>query len=423
MFSLIDIMITRLELYQRVWREPMVNIAKEFGVSSSYLARICSRLNVPRPARGYWAQVSAGQHMVKRPLPEARPGDEISWNPSDGRCEIQKWAQKTVETPNVTKRARKRNLDEQHELIVDMKPIFLAGNLSRDGSYLKPSKRNLLDLVVTSATLSYALELANALFLAFERKGHRVVLAHQNESISRPDVDTRDIPTKQTLFNNLWSPGRKTVLYLNGNPVGITLFEITDATAMRYNGNGKYIKETDFVARKGVHMDHLHWKSIQDMPSGRLCVQIYTSNYDVKWSRQWKEPRPQELLKKINTLVNEVLACEAEVADAINKGKQHADAEKARWNEMQEKWQTEELERKRAKAIKESREELESLLVRSEKCDRLDRFLATFMKQAVNASEASKARLEMLIDAAMYIEGARPKLDDFLAWKPPHERD
>lgn len=284
MFSPIDIMITRLELYQRVWREPMVNIAKEFGVSSSYLARICSRLNVPRPARGYWAQISAGQHMAKRPLPEAQPGDEISWNPSDGRCEIQKWTQKAVETPNVTKRARKRNLDEQHELVVDMQPIFLSGNLSRDGSYLKPSKRNLLDLVVTSATLSYALELANALFLAFERKGHRVVLAHQTESISRPDVDTRDIPTKQTLLNNLWSPGRKTVLYLNGNPVGITLFEITDATAMRYNGNGKYIKETDFVARKGVCMDHLHWKSIQDMPSGRLCVQIYTSNYDVKWA-------------------------------------------------------------------------------------------------------------------------------------------
>ena len=416
-------MITRLELYQRVWREPMVNIAKEFGVSSSYLARICSRLNVPRPARGYWARIAAGKHVAKSSLPEARPGDEISWHPGGGPGEIQRWTQNTVGAAKAITRTRKRNVDEQHELVTNMGPIFLAGSVSRDGSYLKPSKRNLLDLVVTSATLGYALELANALFLAFERKGHRVTLAHQNESISRAEVDTRDIPTKQALFNNLWSPSRKTVLYLNGNPIGITIFEITDATPMRYNGSGKYIKETDFVARKGVQMDHLNWRSTQDMPSGRLCLQIYTSNYDVKWSRQWKERRPEELLKKVATLVNEVLACEAEVVEAINKGKQHADAENVRWNAMQEKWQTEELERKRVKAIRESREELESLLVRSERCDRLDRFLTTFIKQTVDANDASKARLEMLIDAAMSIEGTRPTLDDFLAWKPPHERE
>lgn len=421
--NLIDTMVTRLELYQRVWHEPMVNIAKEFGVSSSYLARICSRLNVPRPARGYWARIAVGKQMAKSPLPEARPGDEITWNPGGGPSEIQGAIRNTVEINKVAKSTSKRNAHEQHELVRNMRPAFLAGSLSRDGSYLRPSKRNLLDLVVTSATLSYALELANALFLAFESEGHRVLLAHHNESISRFEVDTRDIPTKQTLFNNLWSPGRKTVLYVNGNPIGITIFEITDAIPMRYNGNGKHIKEADFIARKGIHADHLHWKSVQDLPSGRLCLQIYTSKYDVKWSRQWKERRPQELMKKVAALAKEVLACEAEVIEAINTGKQHADAENVRWNAMQEEWRIDALERKRSKAIQESREELESLLVRSEKYERLDRFLMLITKHVDNTSVESKARLAMLIDAAMSIEGPRPKLDDFLAWKAPHERE
>ncbi len=31
----------------------MVVVAKQFDVSGSYLARACSRLNIPRPARGY----------------------------------------------------------------------------------------------------------------------------------------------------------------------------------------------------------------------------------------------------------------------------------------------------------------------------------------------------------------------------------
>ena len=40
---------SRDELYQLVWSEPMTKVAKRFEVSSSYLARICSSLNVPRP--------------------------------------------------------------------------------------------------------------------------------------------------------------------------------------------------------------------------------------------------------------------------------------------------------------------------------------------------------------------------------------
>ena len=401
----------------------MVNIAKEFGVSASYLARICTRLNVPRPARGYWARIAAGKRVTTSVLQQAQPGDEISWNPGGGHGEIQGQTVSGIETATATKHARKEITKGQHELVANMKPIFLAGSLSREGNYLKPAKRNLLDLVVTTATLDSALTLANALFLAFERKGHRVILAAQNEFISRAEVDTRDLPTKQALFNNLWSPGRKTVLYVNGNPIGLTIFEITDATPMRYNGNGKYIKETNFVAPKGIHTDHLHWKSVHEIPSGRLCLQIYTSNFDIKWSRQWKERRPGDFLKKTAALSKEVMACEGDVAQAIKTGKEHADAERVRLDAEQEKWRAVALERKRTKVIQESRDELESLLVRAEKWERLDRFLATLTKTNDDASEASKARLAMLIDAARSIVGIRPTLDEFLAWKAPHERN
>src|SRR5260221_5267187 len=48
--------VPREKLYEEVWAEPMTKVAERYGVSSSYLAQICSRLNVPRPSRGYWAQ-------------------------------------------------------------------------------------------------------------------------------------------------------------------------------------------------------------------------------------------------------------------------------------------------------------------------------------------------------------------------------
>jgi len=41
--------ITREALYDLVWAEPMLKVAARFGVSSSYMARVCTALNVPRP--------------------------------------------------------------------------------------------------------------------------------------------------------------------------------------------------------------------------------------------------------------------------------------------------------------------------------------------------------------------------------------
>jgi hypothetical protein len=37
-------------------------VAKKYEVSSNFLARVCERLNVSRPSRGYWAQVNTRSH-------------------------------------------------------------------------------------------------------------------------------------------------------------------------------------------------------------------------------------------------------------------------------------------------------------------------------------------------------------------------
>jgi hypothetical protein len=50
--------VTREQMYQEVWAEPMTTVAN-YQMSSTFLARICERLNVPRPPRGYWAQLES----------------------------------------------------------------------------------------------------------------------------------------------------------------------------------------------------------------------------------------------------------------------------------------------------------------------------------------------------------------------------
>ena len=70
-------MISREGLYELVWSVPMLEVTKKFNVSGSYTARVCAKLNVPRPERGYWAKLAAGKTPDKPSLPELQPGDQI----------------------------------------------------------------------------------------------------------------------------------------------------------------------------------------------------------------------------------------------------------------------------------------------------------------------------------------------------------
>ena len=61
--------VSRDELYGQVWDKPMNRLAAEYGISGNGLAKICRRLGVPYPARGYWARKAAGHTVKQNPLP------------------------------------------------------------------------------------------------------------------------------------------------------------------------------------------------------------------------------------------------------------------------------------------------------------------------------------------------------------------
>jgi hypothetical protein len=46
--------ISREELHRLVWKTPIQRLAEQFGITGNGLAKICDRVNVPYPPRGYW---------------------------------------------------------------------------------------------------------------------------------------------------------------------------------------------------------------------------------------------------------------------------------------------------------------------------------------------------------------------------------
>ena len=61
----------RQALYDEIWAEPMTVVAKRYGLSDVGLRKICVKLVIPVPPRGYWARLAAGQHLEKHPLPKS----------------------------------------------------------------------------------------------------------------------------------------------------------------------------------------------------------------------------------------------------------------------------------------------------------------------------------------------------------------
>jgi hypothetical protein len=60
--------LSRDELYEKVWSLPGSKLAKQFGISDVALAKVCKKFGIPRPDRGYWARLEAGQMLSKPPL-------------------------------------------------------------------------------------------------------------------------------------------------------------------------------------------------------------------------------------------------------------------------------------------------------------------------------------------------------------------
>lgn len=59
---------SREELFALVWEKPASAVAAELGVSDVAVGKLCARLQVPKPPRGYWARVQSGQTPRQPPL-------------------------------------------------------------------------------------------------------------------------------------------------------------------------------------------------------------------------------------------------------------------------------------------------------------------------------------------------------------------
>lgn len=183
--------ITREVLFNEVWAEPLGDVAERYGVSSTDLAKICERLQVPRPTQGHWARVKAGrteQPPELRPLPEGVSAThEISEHVEDPLPP--EYAARLLTTPPPNPERPPLTVATElprrlHPIAEQLRKRLGAAEKNQEG-YLVSRGEDLIAMKVTAATRKRALIVVDALLREFEAYGATSTLALA-PSVARP---------------------------------------------------------------------------------------------------------------------------------------------------------------------------------------------------------------------------------------------
>lgn len=176
--------ITREELYKLVWSKPITVLAKEFGMSDVGLAKVCKKLSVPKPYRGYWQLLEAGRKLAIPPLPPVREGDQTqaTLSPEYYRVNFKPEDPKVLDRIDAERLPENRirvaeSLDVPHRLVRNTRALLRRGKPDDCGRlYCWDRNENhpLLNVRVSKHALPRALLIMDALIKALEARGCKV---------------------------------------------------------------------------------------------------------------------------------------------------------------------------------------------------------------------------------------------------------
>lgn len=427
-------MISREKLYEEVWAEPMLAVAQRYQVSSSFLARICRRLRVPCPPRGYWAKKAAGLKPKTPPLPHPEPGDELGWSRDRwGHVPRQPYPAPSTEAPNRSMIKTEALSDGLHPLLVGVEAKLTEGS-EMYNKYLRPSKRLLPDIYVTKSTVAYAVETANLLFRFLRGKGCRVDYSPQGLSFHRPELKHCEGKDGWTSTWDHWHPARSTIVYIGTMPIGLTIFEYMERVEAQER-NGKWIRLSDIPPPSGRrrYSTPSYYTSAHDFTTGRIAIRAYSPYAAVPWERYWVEPEVGGLPAMFDQITGSLKAHASKLVPLVKAHlekqrveQERREAEHQAWlkkraiEEEQERLAA--LERAKKQAIHDSKDELVDLMKRWDQAKRVQAFLSEIERLVEEAPLEEQASLWERLEQARAFLGEIDLPELFKRWKTPSER-
>jgi hypothetical protein len=191
--------LTREELYELVWVEPIMKLARRYGLSDRGLAKICDRMGIPVPGRGYWAKVQSGQSLPQPKLPKIKAGQQSRVVLSKDAKNHEEGQEYDAVSALVASEALPENQITVPEELTDPHPLVqktaksLRGAGANDYGLVKPRARHCLDVRIGKQSIERASRILDALVTALEERDIALVFDEEEDQTARMLVDGETI--------------------------------------------------------------------------------------------------------------------------------------------------------------------------------------------------------------------------------------
>jgi hypothetical protein len=178
-----DVKLTRQELYDLVWGESMLSLAKKFIISDVGLRKKCRSLEIPVPNAGYWAKVKYGKKVAgRRPLGDFKGEQTALLKLREDENEhalshagLKKIIEKDIRINLIVP----EKLINPDKMIVTAKEYFNRKDVIKEDKLYVRSSQNEIRIIVRPNTLEKALLFMDTLIKAIRIKGFDIKISDQ----------------------------------------------------------------------------------------------------------------------------------------------------------------------------------------------------------------------------------------------------
>lgn len=374
--------VTRKQLYDLVWAEPMRRLATRYGISDVGLAKICRKHDIPRPPRGYWAKKEFGKAPPQTKLPNPSDDGKIPLRDPE-ECRISSPVlrdvveqKKTEEEKPEAKIEVAESLRGAHTLVSQANHEFQAAETD-DNHLIIPPKGTPLDIRTSKTSLRRALLIMDALLRALEQRGY--------ETAAGPIAKILDVRVR---FN---------------------IIEALDTQR----------EQPEDQNLDGYYEFHHSRFNTKRVPSGRLTLHI--TDADAYWAsgcrKSWRDSEKHKIEDRLNKFVAGL------VNFAARKKEHDAEQERRAEQERQEQRRREEEAQRRVekrKLIQAEQQRVDSLMQQA-KSWRASQDLRGYIEARKQAHLAVYGEMEPESDFARWLAWAIQQADrlDPLTESPP----
>jgi len=176
------IKLTRQQLYELIWSESLLSISKRYDISDNGLRKICLRMNIPLPPRGYRQKHAAGQKVYPEPLPEdcsVKDSVDLKLRLGDRNGNSIGTRTKEIENHNSLPTTVPGSLKKPYPLIKDAKEALLdKRNRHRNCDRIACSQGSVVNIQVSPGKANRSLRIYDTFIKLFLARGHEIV--HDN---------------------------------------------------------------------------------------------------------------------------------------------------------------------------------------------------------------------------------------------------